>query len=219
MEFKDWAIIFATVMGPVLAVQAQKSVEALRERRNIKNWVFSTLMGTRQGRTTADHVRALNMIDLAFYGRRIFGYSRRTGSEQKVLSAWHLYLNHLTTKHDQASQQIWAIKGDELFTELLAVIAADLHYKFDKVQLKTGSYAPIAHAEIDNDQAAIRKQLVKLLNGDGAVKIDVSRMPSTEESTKAMQALIKELTAAASGERAMRVKVVAENGTPSVGAA
>jgi hypothetical protein len=208
VEFRDWAIIIATAMGPVLAVQAQKSVEALRERRNRKNWVFTTLMGTRQARTSADHVRALNMIDLAFDGHRILGlYRHRTTSEQSVLEAWHEYLNHLNTRYDEATLTIWGVRGDDLFTEMLVRIARDLSFKFDKVQLKTGSYWPRAHADIDTEQQTIRKQLVKLLSGDGAVKIDVARLPSTEAATQAMQTLIKELTAAASGERTIRVEV------------
>ncbi len=214
MEFKDWAIIFATMVGPILAVQAQKSVEALRERRNRKNWVFTTLMGTRQARTSPDHVRALNMIDLGFDGHRILGvYRSRTKSEQNVLDKWHEYLNHLTTKYDQDQVVLWGVRGDDLFTDLLGCMARDLRFRFDKVQLKTGSYWPRAHADIDSDQEVIRKQLVKLLSGDGAVKIDVARLPSTEAATQAMQTLIKELTAAASGERTVRVEVVGNGDT------
>jgi hypothetical protein len=39
MEVKDWFLIVSTALGPILAVQAQKSVEVLRERRNRKFWV------------------------------------------------------------------------------------------------------------------------------------------------------------------------------------
>ena len=43
----DFAIIFATLLGPVLAVQAQKLLE---RQRDIKGWrlaIFRTLMATR----------------------------------------------------------------------------------------------------------------------------------------------------------------------------
>ncbi len=36
----EWVIVFATVMGPILAVQAQKFLERLREHQNGKLWVF-----------------------------------------------------------------------------------------------------------------------------------------------------------------------------------
>ncbi|MGZ7172458.1 DUF6680 family protein [Burkholderia gladioli] len=67
----------ATLLGPVLAVQAQKWVERAREATNRKQSVFTTLMATRQSRVSIDHVRALNSIDLAFYGRRVLGVPLR----------------------------------------------------------------------------------------------------------------------------------------------
>jgi hypothetical protein len=42
----DWLIITATLLGPVLAVQAQKWVERFQERRKQQVAVFATLMTT-----------------------------------------------------------------------------------------------------------------------------------------------------------------------------
>jgi hypothetical protein len=67
MTTSDWAIVSATLLGPILAVQAQKWLERWRDYRNRKMWVFQTLMATRAARLEAEHVRALNMIDLVFY--------------------------------------------------------------------------------------------------------------------------------------------------------
>ena len=50
MDLKDSLIIGATILGPILAVQAQKAIERFRERRGRKLWVFHTLMGTRAAR-------------------------------------------------------------------------------------------------------------------------------------------------------------------------
>jgi hypothetical protein len=66
LDLKDWSIIGATILGPILAVQAQKWVEIIRERRGRKLWIFHTLMATRAARTSTEHVQALNMIDLIF---------------------------------------------------------------------------------------------------------------------------------------------------------
>ena len=62
----EWAIVFATLLGPILAVQAQKVLEGLREYRAAKLWVFRSLMTTRMQRLSIDHVRTLNMIDICF---------------------------------------------------------------------------------------------------------------------------------------------------------
>ena len=91
----DWAIVTATLLGPILAVQAQKTIERWRDIRRQKLWVFSTLMSTRAARLVPDHIRALNMIDLVFYGTRRFGMDRRSNSEQAVLNKWKEYLDEL----------------------------------------------------------------------------------------------------------------------------
>lgn len=44
-------MIIATIAGPILAVQAQKWLERLRERRNRKFCVFQQLMATRASPT------------------------------------------------------------------------------------------------------------------------------------------------------------------------
>ena len=43
MDTKDWLLITSTVLGPILAVQAQKWVEVFRERRGRKLWVPQAL--------------------------------------------------------------------------------------------------------------------------------------------------------------------------------
>jgi len=48
------------------------------ERRNRKAWLFHSLMAPRAARVSPEHVQALNMIDLVFYGKRILGVNRRS---------------------------------------------------------------------------------------------------------------------------------------------
>src|SRR5690349_12694666 len=131
----DWAIVLATLLGPVLAVQAQKAIERARERRSRKGWVFHQLMATRAARVSPDHVQALNMIDLAFYGKRILGVHRRSKSEQAVIDAWKEYHDHLNTRADDSAMAIWNVRSDELFTNLLFAMAGEVGYRFDRVQL------------------------------------------------------------------------------------
>lgn len=89
MTVSDWMIIAATLCGPILAVQAQKAIEAARESRGQKSWVFHQLMATRAARVSPQHVQALNTIDLTFYGRRRF--RGRSEQEQAVLDRWKEY--------------------------------------------------------------------------------------------------------------------------------
>jgi RNA polymerase-binding transcription factor DksA len=134
LETKDWVTIAATIAGPILAVQAQKWVERARASAQRRDWIFTTLMGTRQARVSFDHVRALNMIDLAYYGTRIpvFGWVWRNKREKEVLTTWHDYHTHLSLPADghrpqnEAEQRDWNGRGDELFTNLLDRLAVEL---------------------------------------------------------------------------------------------
>jgi len=59
MQVSEILIVCATVVGPILAVQAQKAVERARERRGRKAWLFHSLMATRAARVSPEHVQAL----------------------------------------------------------------------------------------------------------------------------------------------------------------
>lgn len=173
----NWSVILATLLGPVLAVQAQKAIERARERRSRKSLVFHQLMSSRAARVSPEHVQALNMIDLAFYGQHIFGIHRRSKSEQSVIAAWREYHDHLNTKVVDDALRIWHINGDELFINMLFAMAGDVGYKFDRVQLKKGSYSPIAHGELEDQQSALRKLAIDVLAGNTPLKMEVTSLP------------------------------------------
>lgn len=193
LELKDWAVIGATLLGPILAVQAQKAVEAFRERRGRKTRLFEQLMATRASRVSPEHVRALNMIDLVFYGERLLGVQRRSAKEQRVLDAWKEYLDHLNNRGDDEQLMHWIAKGDELFTNLLYGIAEDIGFKFDRVQLKRGSYSPIAHGELEAEQTELRRATLSLVTGKHALKMNVVGFPVDPEALEANKAAIQNI--------------------------
>jgi hypothetical protein len=186
LEFKDWAIVFATIVGPILAVQAQKAVERFRESRRRKTHLFEQLMATRASRVSPEHVRALNMIDLVFYGERLLGMSRRTAKEQHVLDSWKEYLDQLNNKADEGQLMLWVAKGDELFTNLLFAMSQDLNFKF-------GSYSPIAHGEIEAEERELRKATISLVTGKHALKMNVVSFPFDEAALQANRTVLQNL--------------------------
>ena len=199
LKTSDWLIVAATIAEPILAVQAQKWVERLREGRHRKLQLFEQLMATRAARLSADHVQALNMIDLVFYGSYFFGIHRRSKSEQAVIDAWREYLDQLGTKAtDAAEQVVWGAQRDELFTNLLFAIAKDVRYQFDRVQLKKGVYSPQAHGDLELEQNMVRKLVLKVLSGEKALKMDVASFPADEEAMKVQSAASKALSEALS---------------------
>lgn len=207
MDLKDWLVIGATFLGPILAVQAQKLVELLRERRMRKLWVFQNLMATRAARVSPDHVQALNMINLVFYGHRVLGISRRSKGEQAVLDAWKEYHDHLNDRHDEKTFEIWVTKGNELFVNLLLSMANELGFSFDRVELGKGAYSPIAHGELESEQAELRRRAIQVLGGEIPISMAVESLPVDPDTLKNQLELQKQLLAALSNQGALTVTV------------
>jgi hypothetical protein len=154
--------IAATVISPLLAIQTQKFIERYYQKKSLKIDIFKQLMATRSqnARLSSEHVRALNMIDLAFYGKIKRGKAKRSASESNVLSSWKLYFAHLNTSYpdnDNTLGAIWNQTSNNLFLDLLSEIAKDIGYDFERVQLQTAIYSPVAHGAIENDQLKIRQ--------------------------------------------------------------
>lgn len=183
METKDWIVVFATLLGPILAVQAQKWIEGVREQKDRKVRVFTQLMATRAARLTPDHVQALNMIDLVFYGGFFFGIHHRNRKEQAILDAWKEYHDNLGEGANliEAQQQAHYAKREELFLNLLYAMAQDVGYTFDRVQLKRGAYTPVAHEEIEADQRLLRKALIQTMSGESPISMRVLEMPANPD--------------------------------------
>ena len=140
-------------------------------------------MATRAARLSPEHVQAINMIDLVFYGSFTFGIHYRSRREQTILDAWKEYHDNLCEGRDfsGAQQEAHFVQRNELFINMLHAIAQDVRFMFDRVQLKRGAYTPIAHEEIEADQVALRKVLLNTLSGDTALSMNVLKMPFNTE--------------------------------------
>lgn len=205
MGLNEWLVVGATLLGPVFAVQAQKWVERARDASNRRTLIFTTLMATRQARLSIEHVRALNSIDLAFYGRRILGFVVRGTSAQAVLDAWHDYHAHLSLPperrpQNEAEQRDWNGRGDELFTNLLDRLATATNFKFERDQLKAGSYSPEAHGTVELEQQAIRRLTLEILLGNKMLPMEVKAWPvdadAAAQQRKAQDQLVENQKAA-----------------------
>ena len=179
--------IAATVISPLLAIQTQKFIERYSQKKSLKIDIFKHLMATRSqsARLSSEHVRALNMIDLAFYGKIKKGKAKRSASEGNVLSSWKLYFAHLNTSYpdnDNILGAIWNQTSNNLFLDLLSEIAKDIGYDFERVQLQTAIYSPVAHGAIENDQSKIRKGLAAIFSGENALKMEIKNIPNRQEN-------------------------------------
>lgn len=205
LELKDWAVVVSTLLGPILAVQAQKWIESVKAVKSRKSFVFEQLMASRNSRVSAEHVRALNMIDLVFNGSIWFGFTIRSGSEKRVLDSWREYLDHLNNKGTMDLSH-WFSVGDDLLTNLLFSIGRDVGYKFDKIHIKRGIYTPIAHGEIENEWNEIRKSLLSLFKGDSSLNMSVVNFPIDKDALEANKKLVENLNQLSS-DGALKVKI------------
>ena len=177
----DWWTIVAIISGPILAVQAQKWIERIREDKQRKINIFKTLMLTRDplSRGSVEHVQALNQIDIKYYGRNFFICNHRTKSEKEVISAWKKYLDHLNTMAqsrgaDGKIPQAVLSKSEDFLMALLDKMAQSLGYDFDEVDLRRGIYKPELFFKNAIFTQSIQQSLSDVLEGKKAISVITS---------------------------------------------
>lgn len=199
MSLTNILTIIAIIVAPIAAVQIQKRLEVIREEKGRRLWVFKTLMATRAATVSADHVQALNMIDLEFRGK----------TNKHVIAAWKVYLDHLGSypKDNPQLQPGWADRRVNLLTTLLEEMGKSLGYEFDEVHIRKGFYSPEAHGRLEDEQSLIRGGLVRLLYGDAALKMDVTNFPVSQKVLDEQEALRIGLQDLLDGKRDLSVAV------------
>src|SRR5580698_10772304 len=83
----DWITVAAIVLGPILALLAQRALDWLREKKNRRVQLYFTLMSLRAAPLHPDHVKALNSIDTIF----------DRDSDERIRERWRTVLQHLNS--------------------------------------------------------------------------------------------------------------------------
>jgi hypothetical protein len=148
-------------LGPIFAVQAQKWLEAGREKKARKLATFRTLMATRAALLSPAHVEALNAVPIDFYGRK------------KVMDAWETYFKHLNSG---PINEVWGQKRSDLFIDLLTAIGNEVGYSFNAAQMQN-IYFPIAHGARGDDAEAIQIGMAAIMRGKASFPIEVKIAP------------------------------------------
>lgn len=180
----DAAIVAATFLGPVVAVQLQKYLERWRDERDRRTKIFKKLMATRKSRLASEHIEALNMIDLEFpSSARKF---------RKLRNAWKAYRTHLGEPDPgPPADAVFYSKRDDLFLDMLYEMGQALGYDFDKTQIGKDAYSTVYHERVERDQEFIRTKLVEILNGKAAFPMAVVQFPNDPEFLAAQTAYMK----------------------------
>ena len=119
------AVCFATLLGPILAVQIQRIVDMHRAQRERRVGIYRTLMIERLSLSPAS-IGAFNAILLEFQG------------VDPVIGAWRAYLEHMAKPQDST----WQAERVDLFFALVQKISVELDYESDFVRLKKDFYSP-----------------------------------------------------------------------------
>jgi hypothetical protein len=168
LKASEWITIVAIILGPIMAVVTQFIWQRFRTKRDLKTWVFGTMMSTRATPYHADFVRAVNYIDVVFY------------KNEKVRDRWKTVLAHLSS--DAYKQQNYTPAAFETFkdllAELLAEMAKDLGYEFDHTHIKNSAWHPSLHGWEFEENIQIRRKLLSLLEGNASLNVVVSPHPS-----------------------------------------
>lgn len=164
------AVALAAIwLGPRYALREQRKLDEARQRHNEKMEIFKTLMSFRGIKLAPAFVQALNLIDVVFASE----------SERTIRSAWHELQDHYndwgakSLEQRQIDGRTNSDKAEELLSDLLVRMGASLGFPFDKVYIKKGWYYPEGLGDIEQEQHALRKGLLRLLAGQSRLPVAV----------------------------------------------
>jgi hypothetical protein len=150
----DWLTVAAILLGPVLALSAQRILDWLREKRQRRVQLYLQLIATRASYLSPDHVQALNSIDVVF--------SRR--GDRPVRLAWEKFLAHVATPTNNPG---WNQHYTDLKLDLLQMMGSRVGYNFSIDYLRRQIYSPAGYAQTEQENVQLRQQLLKILTNEG----------------------------------------------------
>ncbi len=176
----DWAVVAATFLGPVFAVQAQRYVDGLREIRQMQEATYLALFATRATPVHEKHVEALNAIPVAFHRQNVALVWLRPGRGKQldaILVTWRELLACFNENMDGATQSAWDDwdrRRMNLDFALITKIGDFLGWTMATVDLRTQTYFPVGHGKRINDQDAVLQGFAKVFRGESKLPIEVS---------------------------------------------
>jgi len=203
MTLTDVLTIIAILAGPIIGIRIQTLFERKRAAKDRRERIFKTLMVTRGSALSFAHVEALNSIDIEFIGR--------DAADKKVREAWKAYLDHLNDrsisdpKATVDLKQRWSDRTTDLLVELLYQMACAMGYDFDKTYIRRTAYTPVKYGDIEFENDAIRKLLIRVLAGERSIPISIEASQS-EEQLRLNKLLIEHYE----NQRAVNVRIISD---------
>lgn len=167
VKASDLAIVFATILGPIFAIQiqsfregVQRKIRAEHEKNQEKlqrqSFAFRQMMAYRDNPLDSMFVQALNVIPVDFQG------------VDSVVNAWKLYFGQLCKSKSEDPN--WDEHSNDFRAQLLGAMATHLGYSFTIQELKDDRYFAQAHL----DDMVMKSQILQ-----GAHRIFANNYPFT----------------------------------------
>ncbi|WP_186059704.1 DUF6680 family protein [Burkholderia gladioli] len=172
MHTSDFVIAFATLAGPIIAIQLQKYLDRRGERTRRQIEIYRALMMSRMTPNSPPHVNALNAVPLEFH------------DNTAVMDRWRDFLMHLNVRAEGEQLEAWGQRRVTLFVELLKAMGEGLRYEFRDAELQAHAYLPNWQVEMLNEQELVRKGLVDLIAGKASLPMKVTEFPTDPEFAK-----------------------------------
>lgn len=150
----------AILLGPMWALQKQRQLDTEREHQSRQLALFRALLSYRATPVSLPFVQALNLIDVEFDG----------DTHKCVRDAWKLLLKALNEDMSKA-ENVERVRN--LTIDLLVVMGKNLGYSYDKEYLEHAGYYPLGLTWIEQEQNALRKKLLGLLDGNTRLAVGV----------------------------------------------
>ena len=159
----DWITVAAIIVGPVLALFAQRVLDRFREAEKQRMKLYYTLMSTRNNLYSPAHLEALNSIDFVFK------------KDQKIRNAWKAVIDQAWIKVDESDEPAvfaWNERLVDLRVELYRIMGVKMRYTFTPDYIKRGIYSPKLVGQVEEDWHSVRRGLVQVLaKGDIPVRV------------------------------------------------
>jgi hypothetical protein len=161
LSYSDGLLAACTILGPILAVQAQKWVERNTEQKNRKKRLFENLMMVRGETLSVDFKRSVNMIEMVFAG------------DKKVINAWHNLFDTFSEKFNNDTEaKVLVDKRTDFLKILLKEMSQVCGYDFDDRTIAKGYYTPTAHMNFEEELRRVRQGAADLLEGKKSLKFE-----------------------------------------------
>lgn len=181
ISLTNWLTILAILIAPWAALFIQERLAKNKEVRKSKLVIFKTLMATRHSPLSLEHIQALNMIDIEFYGNKKYKDVRR---------AWRNYLDvRSNSQKTEIQQELFNRECENTLTTLLVSMGEVLGYEFDESHMRQSVYKPQGHVTEEQYQMLMRENLVKLFAGELALPMSITSLPIKESDIQEQKKL------------------------------